>query len=263
LAEKPQLAFETRLPETRLSEPTPGEKAIASPQVELPFAREPRRLPETQVVAGKTAKKPAGSALALPAEGSTKKAPLPVAKAQLSGTKKVSANAMARTAKTNVTTRQPAKESIAAKPPAKKLLASRAKKCVRKQPEFRQVLANRVRAAQKTIAAKKTKTPDRTRRITTRFSTAEERRIEKAASLAGVTVSAYLRKCALAAGNAQALPPQPPASAKKARKAGSRRTTEPEMRLFAQPPTSSLVGGWLTLLRQRFLSSPTRFSEEA
>jgi hypothetical protein len=32
---------------------------------------------------------------------------------------------------------------------------------------------------------------------------------------------------------------------------------------FFAPPASSMVGNFLTLLRQRFLASPRRFSEQA
>ncbi|HEX4064626.1 MAG TPA: hypothetical protein VHZ09_01280 [Acidobacteriaceae bacterium] len=247
--EKPQLTAELPLLETR----APAEEEIASPQVELPFARESRTQSNVPMRTATTVKKSAKPAVALSAAGPVKKAPHPVARPKVTVAKKASARPLPKAAKSTATMR----------PETKKRSAALAKKSARKHPEFRQVLTKSVRAAKKSTAAKKTKEPDRTRRITTRFSTAEERRIEKAASLEGVTVSAYLRKCALAAGKGQTVPSPIPASAQKARKASGRRALEPEIRLFAQPPTTSLVGGWLTLLRQRFLSSPTRFSERA
>lgn len=130
------------------------------------------------------------------------------------------------------------------------------------QNEFRHVLAKTVRAAKKPAAASKPKLPDRTRRFTTRFSATEERRIEKSAAAAGMTVSAYLRKCALAAEPSPATQPQKSRTAKKAQ-ADSTASEQTETRLFLQPASPSLFGGWLSLLRQRFLSSPARFSERA
>lgn len=129
------------------------------------------------------------------------------------------------------------------------------------------------KAARKTAAAVQGKRePDRTRRITTRFSAAEERRIEKAAAAAGLNVSAWLRQCALAAeegrarrGNArsdegEARPTRPKAA--RPRAAASAPPPAPAS-LFTQPANSSLVGGWLSLLRQRFLGAPVRFAERA
>jgi hypothetical protein len=51
--------------------------------------------------------------------------------------------------------------------------------------------------------------PDRTRRITTRFSLAEERRIGKCAAELGITVSSYLRQCALSSVTQKPLPEAP------------------------------------------------------
>lgn len=105
---------------------------------------------------------------------------------------------------------------------------------------------------------------DRDRRITTRFSAAEERRIEKHAASRGLTVSAYLRQCALSGGTKPTTAPK----AIQEHKARSRKQSEgarhvsSQPTLFAQPAQSGL-GGWLTLLRRRFLSSPLRFSEQA
>ncbi len=128
---------------------------------------------------------------------------------------------------------------------------------------FRQVLANTIQQPRLADAAAKKGMPDRTRRITTRFTTAEERRIEKQASLLGLTVSAYLRHCALATVTPPA-EPAPPPTMLAARNKAPQRTAQ-----SAYPPNpyaaqgSSLIGGWLALLRNRFLGPPIQFSDDA
>lgn len=191
----------------------------------------------------------------------------------------------------------------------KKSAAKGAGPGIEKQPEFRQVLAKTVRSVKTAaqakrqavkkravrkeavaaggrtalvrkavVAAKKKAEPERTRRITTRFSTSEERRIEKAAAAAGMSVSAWLRKCALAAetggerARAQGLAARTSqggrektrvSGARARRKGAVKAEAAAPMQLFAQAANPSLVGGWLGLLRQRFLGSPTRFAERA
>ncbi|HEX4309273.1 MAG TPA: hypothetical protein VHZ25_04550 [Acidobacteriaceae bacterium] len=142
---------------------------------------------------------------------------------------------------------------------AKKTAASSSaatKKSKARRPPFRQVLAKSVQQPKGKPA------PDRTRRITTRFSPAEERRIEKQAADLGINVSAYLRQCALAASAQNALAPAIAAtiSNKKSRK--STADVPAESRLY-YAPSGSFLGGWLALLRNRFLGPPARFSEEA
>ncbi len=241
--EKPQITAKPSRVDTGL----PVERTIPPPQVELPFAAEMQPKPAAAPMAAR--KKIASPAAVFSPATPTKKRPHGAGKPRVAATKKASAAIPANAAKPAATAR-PAKVKLSARP---------VKKCAGKQPEFRQVLAKSIRTAKKSAPAKKAKAPDRTRRITTRFSTAEERRIEKAAVMAGVTVSAYLRKCALAAEREQVAKPRIQSASKKARDF----TPEPETRLFAQPAPASLVGGWLTLLRQRFLSSPARFSERA
>jgi hypothetical protein len=113
-------------------------------------------------------------------------------------------------------------------------------------------------------APKKETNPDRTQRITTRFSPAEQRRIEKQAAESGLTVSAWLRHCALSGGTTPVHPKKAQAATAKS---GSKQrrvaiANPAHVALFSQP-TNSALGNWLTLLRQRFLSSPARFSEQA
>ena len=127
---------------------------------------------------------------------------------------------------------------------------------------FRRVLANTLEQPKTTQAPRKQSTLDRTRRITTRFSPAEERRIEKLAAEFGITVSACLRQCALAALAAQnsARDAQPATRAAHARKAPAQASWQSTT--YAAPGPS-LLGGWLSLLRNRFLGPPVRISEDA
>ncbi len=133
-------------------------------------------------------------------------------------------------------------------------------------PRFQQILANTVQQPKAALAPNNKREPDRTRRITTRFSRAEERRVEKCAAALGITVSAYLRRCALSAvaQNPTQDSSGPDAPLKtmpaKARNA-SRQSTAAPLTSYTPPP--SLFGGWLSLLRNRFLGPPIRFSEDA
>ncbi len=132
-----------------------------------------------------------------------------------------------------------------------------------KHPPFHQVLAYSVQQPRQPVAKRKQAEPDRNRRITTRFSTAEERRIAKHAALAGLTVSAYLRKCALSVvASTQSARSATPASAPSKR----RRQTAPQAPSYQDyqyvEPTS-LLGSWLALLRNRFLPPPVRYSGQA
>lgn len=146
------------------------------------------------------------------------------------------------------------------------------------KPAFKKVLAKTVRTAQADASETRATASDRNQRITTRFSAAEQLRLERAAAQSGLSVSAWLRHCALLAERASvsrpapappaktAKPalPAPPAAirrpAKTTRRALSAPTAEPT--LFSTPAPSG-IGTWLSLLRQRFLASPSRFSERA
>ncbi|MGA7524757.1 MAG: hypothetical protein WBW84_20070 [Acidobacteriaceae bacterium] len=138
-----------------------------------------------------------------------------------------------------------------------------------KKPAFKKVLAETVGKARAVAPAqrrsasttRKSSPPrDRNRRVTTRFSATEQRQLERAASEAGLTVSAWLRQCALRAKTAATprVASEPPI--KKTQAAGSARPSGST--LFSTPAPSGL-GSWLSLLRQRFLSSPARLSEQA
>jgi hypothetical protein len=161
----------------------------------------------------------------------------------------------AGTAQTKVAAKSPTQKTVFAPKPVRKSAANKTRKT--RRPPFRQALAKSVQQPTKKPA------PDRTRRITTRFSPAEERRIEKQAADLGINISAYLRQCALAASAAQNTLAPAVANAvgnKKARKPESQAPAE--SRLY-YAPSGSFLGGWLALLRNRFLGPPARFSEEA
>ncbi len=138
--------------------------------------------------------------------------------------------------------------------------AAKSKSRTPRRPPFRQVLARTIQQPKAALALRDEPARDRTRRITTRFSPGEERRIGKCAAELGITVSTYLRRCALSAVTQKAIPesPAPPASAKP-RKPPARNPEHPVSNAAPAP----LLGGWLTLLRNRFLGPPVRFSEEA
>ena len=133
-----------------------------------------------------------------------------------------------------------------------------------KQPPFHQVLAYSVQQPKRPVAKKKQAEPDRNRRITTRFSTAEERRIAKHAALAGLTVSAYLRKCALSvvASTQSARAPTPASAPAKRRRTRAVAQAQSYQDYQYVEPTS-LLGSWLALLRNRFLPPPVRYSGQA
>ena len=128
---------------------------------------------------------------------------------------------------------------------------------------FRQVLTNTIQQPRLPDTPAKKGMPDRTRRITTRFTTAEERRIEKQASLLGLTVSAYLRHCALATVTPPAEPVPPPAMLAARNKVPHRTAQNPYPPNPYAAQGSSLIGGWLALLRNRFLGPPIQFSDDA
>jgi len=124
------------------------------------------------------------------------------------------------------------------------------------------VLAGTVQQPKALLAPKKKLEPDRTRRITTRFTPAEERRIERQAAALGITVSAYLRRCALCAVAAQNPAGAPaPENVKRTRRK-TQASSALQSATYTSPPPS-LFAGWFALLRNRFLGPPIRFSEEA
>lgn len=131
-----------------------------------------------------------------------------------------------------------------------------------KTPPFSKILVNTLQQPKAALNPRKKSAPDRSRRITTRFSPAEERRIEKCAANLGITVSAYLRKCALAAVAEQRTAQEPAFTNQNPKPRRSSARPARQVSLYAAPQPSFL-GGWLALLRNRFLGPPVRFSEEA
>ncbi|HZZ40181.1 MAG TPA: hypothetical protein VFE06_13690 [Acidobacteriaceae bacterium] len=167
-------------------------------------------------------------------------------------------------ARAQLKTSTPSKSEPRRAAPAKKsvALAVRLRTPQPKKTAFKRVLAGTVRAAVSSAQStgKTTPAPDRSRRITTRFSTAEQRRLERAADQAGLTVSAWLRQCALRAEIASAPAPRLAAHGKNAKTA---LPLPPAGSTLFSTPAASPLGNWLTLLRQRFLASPARLSERA
>jgi hypothetical protein len=121
--------------------------------------------------------------------------------------------------------------------------------------EFRQVLAKSVRRDRPATRFAKAKTTERKECVPVPLSSAEMLQLQQCAAMAGVTVAVYLRM--------RALGTEVP-----------RRETETE--LFETNETRPLAaksvpaeeshsgfGDWITLLRNRFLSSPARFAERA
>jgi hypothetical protein len=161
-----------------------------------------------------------------------------------------------------------AARSIARNPaPGKSAAPSAAKLRPPKPAPFRQSMAGRAPQPKAEGVPKKKPAPDRTRRITTRFSPAEERRIEKQAADLGLNVSAYLRHCALgaAAGPSPAAAQYSPAPTPLTQTPGRRRksTAQTLPNFNDSAPAPSFIGGWLALLRNRFLGPPARLSEDA
>lgn len=158
-----------------------------------------------------------------------------------------------KTAKKQAAKRGPAKQAgpAAAKPDKKPTRAN-------SKPAFREVLARSVRPEKsKPNPVPKTKRPQR---VSVRLSRAEEWRLQQRASQAGFTISEFLRRSALDAN------PQPADAARErpaAKARGSRPATAAALFASAANQNSSMLGGWLALLRNRFLASPARFSERA
>lgn len=123
----------------------------------------------------------------------------------------------------------------------------------RRKAEFREILARSVRAESPE------KKPERQQRVSVRLSSAEERLLQKRAKEAGMTVSEYLRRSALIGET-----PRPEAQGNRKELEKRDRQAAPASRLFAATPQSSSgLGGWLSLLRNRFLASPARIAERA
>lgn len=116
---------------------------------------------------------------------------------------------------------------------------------------FRELLTRNVRAA----APAKGRGAERQQRISVRLSEQEEQRLQSAAAKAGLTVSEYLRRCALAGSTAT-----PAASSHEP--AASRPPRTPAL-FETSPAKTSVLGDWISLLRNRFLASPARIAERA
>jgi hypothetical protein len=121
---------------------------------------------------------------------------------------------------------------------------------------FRDALEKSVRAAKPAGKLAGTKKEGRDRHISVRFTRAEDERLQAGAAHAGMTVSEYLRMCALEWN------PSPPPSRSDAAPGvpGARRSTSSAW----QPPRHPKRGvrSWITLLRNRFLVPQAPFREQ-
>ena len=155
----------------------------------------------------------------------------------------------------------PVRRHVVKKKSASPAAAAKGRSRTLRRPAFRKVLASTMQQPKAALAPASKPAPDRTRRITTRFSPAEERRIERCATELGITVSAYLRQCALFAVTQKPLPEPPESTAGAKKRKAALRDPQPPMQYAA--PAPSFLGGWLALLRNRFLGPSLRFSEDA
>ncbi len=126
-----------------------------------------------------------------------------------------------------------------------------------KSLEFSEVLAESMQKRPATVRSRSTKEPERAQRISVRLSQTEERRLQECAQRAGMTVSAYLRERVLAGTIADS------------EASDTKRSTVTPLNSAAtlaaaqQSRSNSVLGEWIALLRNRFLSSPVRFAERA
>lgn len=167
------------------------------------------------------------------------------AAARKSSAKKARAAASRRKQATkSVKSLQPAARKTAKRPRSGAQKSREAARATGK-PEFREVLARSVHTN------KAENKQERRQRVSVRLSNAEERRLQHRAAKAGLTVSEYLRQTALGLSQEARLEThgRPAAAAP----------------LFAASASqsSSGLGGWIALLRNRFLASPTRIAERA
>lgn len=142
---------------------------------------------------------------------------------------------------------------------AAKLKSARKNGRKAKTAEFRQVLAKSVESRDSALPGKAAKInsgkKERDQRVSVRLSRGEERQLQQCAEQAGVTVSQYLRQRAL---TEQAARPGKSATIFAAEPIAQASRVE---RAAAAKPAG--LGDWITLLRNRFLSSPGRFAERA
>jgi hypothetical protein len=124
-------------------------------------------------------------------------------------------------------------------------------------PQFRQVLAKSVREGKATKKSVPARSKGRDQHVSVRLSRAEEIRLQACAAKAGVTVSEYLRMCALKTDSGAT------------RSTATITVATHPGKTVVEPPAESPkragsgLGEWIALLRNRFLASPARFAEKA
>lgn len=128
-----------------------------------------------------------------------------------------------------------------------------------KTPEFRSVLAESLRAENPAAIPEKAQRAERSQRVSVRLSSKEELLLQQCAAVAGVTVSEYLRMRALDGQRAAPAAERKPSIFAPAEIPRVHDAAAPA----AAPTPRSGFGEWISLLRNRFLSSPGRFAERA
>jgi hypothetical protein len=126
-----------------------------------------------------------------------------------------------------------------------------------KPEEFRQVLAKSVRQSEPTAQFAKAKATERKECVSVLLSGAEMMRLQQCAAMAGATVAVYLRMRALGTE----LPRNEPGAEQFETKETPPSAMQSVPAEVSQPHSG--FGDWITLMRNRFLSSPARFAERA
>jgi hypothetical protein len=203
----------------------------------------------------KPASKAGSASKARPTAPSAKKAP--AAKCGAAPQERVQPSEAMRPAKRKVRKLAKRKRHAVRKPAQQGRTVARTsgvrKTRAKRQPPFREVLVRSV-----WVAVPK-KQQERRQRVSVRLSKTEERQLQQRATQAGLTISEYLRRSALEAKAPQS---QTTRGRMGARSPSGRPTAAP---LFAHSKNqnNSMLGGWIALLRNRFLASPARFAERA
>ncbi len=243
VAERVHASPPPQAPEACEIQPAPVWKPAAVAECAAPATTKltSESLPEAKPSAKKKAGAPAVRKIQLVRRGPAGEAkagkPRPPASVQASETKQAG-------------TRQPDTCKSAKRPRA---AGKKSAKTPRKA-EFREVLARSVRAE------KPKSRQERQQRVSVRLSSAEERLLQKRAKETGLTVSEYLRR---SVREAEASRPEEQRNQTEIPKRGSHPAAPSPLFAASTPQNSSGLGGWLSLLRNRFLASPARISERA
>lgn len=222
-----------------------------TPSVKLPIPVQPATVAPAEGAEGGASSEPAASfAVTAEAEGTVPKT-APECEGQPAAKRSRPVRASARGKAAAATAARGAADRSSARNQSRKA----------KTPEFRVVLAKSVAGRGGAVPGKATKInsgkTERDQRVSVRLSREEERQLQQCAEQAGVTVSQYLRQCALTGRAARR---EKTATLFAAEPIAQQSALES---VTAEKATKAGLGEWITLLRTRFLSSPRRFAERA